>query len=880
ERLPLADKIRPNCKVGIRFTPDRRAWRSTGPTYEMIGGLERQIREIKEVVELPILHPELFTSLGISQPKGVLLYGPPGTGKTMLARAVAHHTKCAFFKLSGTELVQKYIGEGARLMRELFIILARQKAPSIINFWTSIGTKRSDGGGGSHSSGGGSSCERTMIELLNQVDGFEPAENIKPSLATGSHLIPAQAGWTARFSYPPPNLDGRVDILRIHSRRMNLGRGVCLRAVAERMHGASGAELKLICQEAAFSALREGRQFVTQEDFLQRIDKVMKSLSARDEYQHATKAREPAEQQSQPAGAEKAEFPLYAVEADEGKLKATAGRPGLRVHPHFVRTGAAKKSQKPKTRARDGGGGKNSLGFAAPINQSGRPKACWFMRLLWLPLAANSSATLSDSHDSQQRLSEPLKRLSATLSDSQRFSTLSDSQRLSATLDLQRPLKRLSRTLSGSQRLYGSSAGQVWRNLSSQSRRRRNSMRSSRAGGTRTAAPDVSELGRQTGSAGQEASFGKCLRLFRADERSSFELLLTSRAEIFYPAAFANLSGAHHRYNWRNGSSFPGTHLGAGSSSEFFSKSKSRIQKYVFCLTASSGLSRFGMAGLEIVDCRHEVPCRGTVRCELLIKELNLIGVFISHRVLLHSKEASLLLFDKKIADKLAQAQAKGNCVGDSASRSFATWSGSSTRNCWQIWHPAEDCSDSLGFATEPIWGSLANFLGKCDRISSSVPAEIKKVDHGNVKPCSIPHHKPRMLETLRPGRFVEKSSTLHVCHAFPEAYHFTSGPRNAARRWHSPILTTCARLPDLTQGTQACDIFSRASSFTPSSNGGVSLCWTLGAAASSSHRKVEEPASDSMPKALTQPLRSLFRTGGEDAGQGAPTGLLARSCS
>ncbi|PAA79113.1 hypothetical protein BOX15_Mlig009467g3 [Macrostomum lignano] len=266
--------------------------KDTESTYEMIGGLERQIREIKEVVELPILHPELFTSLGISQPKGVLLYGPPGTGKTMLARAVAHHTKCAFFKLSGTELVQKYIGEGARLMRELFI-LARQKAPSIIflDEVDSIGTKRSDGGGGSHSSGGGSSCERTMIELLNQVDGFEPAENIKVILATNridtlDEALIRPGRVDRKIFFPPPNLDGRVDILRIHSRRMNLGRGVCLRAVAERMHGASGAELKLICQEAAFSALREGRQFVTQEDFLQRIDKVMKSLSARDEYQH------------------------------------------------------------------------------------------------------------------------------------------------------------------------------------------------------------------------------------------------------------------------------------------------------------------------------------------------------------------------------------------------------------------------------------------------------------------------------------------------------------------------------------------------------------------------------------------------------------------
>jgi 26S proteasome regulatory subunit T6 len=149
-------------------------------TYEMVGGLTKQIKEMKEVIELPIKHPELFESLGISQPKGVLMYGPPGTGKTLLARAVAHHTDCCFIRVSGSELVQKYIGEGSRMVRELFV-MARKHAPSIIfmDEIDSIGGSRTESG-----KGGDSEVQRTMLELLNQLDGFEPAQNIKVLMAT------------------------------------------------------------------------------------------------------------------------------------------------------------------------------------------------------------------------------------------------------------------------------------------------------------------------------------------------------------------------------------------------------------------------------------------------------------------------------------------------------------------------------------------------------------------------------------------------------------------------------------------------------------------------------------------------------------------------
>jgi 26S proteasome regulatory subunit T6 len=157
-------------------------------TYEMVGGLDKQIKEIKEVIELPVKHPELFEALGIAQPKGVLLYGPPGTGKTLLARAVAHHTDCKFIRVSGSELVQKYIGEGSRMVRELFV-MAREHAPSIIfmDEIDSIGSSRGESGSG----GGDSEVQRTMLELLNQLDGFESTKNIKVIMATnriGSHL--------------------------------------------------------------------------------------------------------------------------------------------------------------------------------------------------------------------------------------------------------------------------------------------------------------------------------------------------------------------------------------------------------------------------------------------------------------------------------------------------------------------------------------------------------------------------------------------------------------------------------------------------------------------------------------------------------------------
>lgn len=247
-----------------------------GSTYDMIGGLDKQIKEIKEVIELPIKHPELFESLGIAQPKGVLLYGPPGTGKTLLARAVAHHTDCTFIRVSGSELVQKYIGEGSRMVRELFV-MAREHAPSIIfmDEIDSIGSTRVE------SSGGDSEVQRTMLELLNQLDGFESTKNIKVLMATNriDILDPAllRPGRIDRkIEFPNPNEAARLDILKIHSRKMNLTRGINLQKIADQLSGASGAEVKAVCTEAGMFALRERRVHVTQEDLEMAVAKVMK----------------------------------------------------------------------------------------------------------------------------------------------------------------------------------------------------------------------------------------------------------------------------------------------------------------------------------------------------------------------------------------------------------------------------------------------------------------------------------------------------------------------------------------------------------------------------------------------------------------------------
>jgi len=279
-RVTLGDRKKINRILPSRVDPLvslMRVEKVPDSTYDSVGGLDEQIKEIREVIELPIKHPEIFESLGISQPKGVIMYGPPGTGKTLLARAVAHHTDCTFIRVSGNELVQKYIGEGARLVRELFV-MARQHAPSIIfmDEIDSIGGQRID-----DDSKGDSEVQRTMLELLNQLDGFEESQNIKIIMATNridilddALLRPGRID--RKIEFPNPNEKARYDILKIHSRKMNLVRGIDLLKIASLMDGASGAECKACCSEAGMFALRERRMHVTQEDFEMAVSKVMK----------------------------------------------------------------------------------------------------------------------------------------------------------------------------------------------------------------------------------------------------------------------------------------------------------------------------------------------------------------------------------------------------------------------------------------------------------------------------------------------------------------------------------------------------------------------------------------------------------------------------
>ncbi|TAJ43818.1 proteasome-activating nucleotidase [Methanofollis fontis] len=243
--------------------------------YEDIGGLEAQVQEVKEAVELPLTKPHLFEKVGISPPKGVLLYGPPGTGKTLLARAVAHETNAHFLRVVGSELVQKYIGEGARLVRELFEI-AREKAPAIIfiDEIDAVGAHRTES-----VTSGDREVQRTLMQLLAGMDGFEARGDVKIIGATNriDILDPAllRPGRFDRIiEIPLPDVEGRLSILRIHTKGMNLASEIDLREVARQTDGRNGADLRAICMEAGMFAIRQERSKVTNEDFMNALHKV------------------------------------------------------------------------------------------------------------------------------------------------------------------------------------------------------------------------------------------------------------------------------------------------------------------------------------------------------------------------------------------------------------------------------------------------------------------------------------------------------------------------------------------------------------------------------------------------------------------------------
>ena len=257
----------------------------TKPTekYSDMGGVDKQIQELEEAIVLPLEKKHLFEAIGIKPPKGVLMFGPPGTGKTMLARAVAARVNATFLKLAGSQLVQAYIGDGAKMVRDAFA-LAREKAPTIIfiDEIDAVGLKRSGGDG--H---GGQEVQRTMLELLNQLDGFSSTDDVKVIAATNRAdvLDPAllRSGRLDRkIEFPMPNEEGRAKILEIHSRKMHYNNKlVNFKEFARMTDDFNGAMLKAVCVEAGMIALRRGGTEVSHNDYVEGINQVKAKKKAK-----------------------------------------------------------------------------------------------------------------------------------------------------------------------------------------------------------------------------------------------------------------------------------------------------------------------------------------------------------------------------------------------------------------------------------------------------------------------------------------------------------------------------------------------------------------------------------------------------------------------
>ncbi len=247
-------------------------------SWDDIGGLKNQIRDIKEVIELPLNNPELFKEVGITPPKGVLLHGHSGTGKTLLAKAVDASNNSCFIGVVGSELNQKFIGEGAKLVKDLFT-LAREKAPSIIfiDELDAIASDRVDFG-----VGGEREVQRTFMQLLNELDGFHTLHNVRLIGATNriealDNAILRPGRLDRLIEVPLPTLKEREEIFRVHTRKMKL-QDVDFKKIAQASENFSGAEIKSVCTEAGYFAIREKRTIVNHADFSEALKKILQDF--------------------------------------------------------------------------------------------------------------------------------------------------------------------------------------------------------------------------------------------------------------------------------------------------------------------------------------------------------------------------------------------------------------------------------------------------------------------------------------------------------------------------------------------------------------------------------------------------------------------------
>jgi proteasome regulatory subunit len=244
-------------------------------TYADIGGLDEQMQEVRETVEMPLDRPEMFDEVGINPPSGVLLHGPPGTGKTMLAKAVANQTDASFIKMAGSELVHKFIGEGAKLVRDLFEV-ARENEPAVIfiDEIDAIASKRTDS-----KTSGDAEVQRTMMQLLSEMDGFDERGEVRLIAATNrfdmlDEAILRPGRFDRLIEVPKPDDEGRELIFQIHTRDMNVDDDVDFAELAALAADASGADIKAVCTEAGMFAIRDDRTEITRDDFVTAWEKI------------------------------------------------------------------------------------------------------------------------------------------------------------------------------------------------------------------------------------------------------------------------------------------------------------------------------------------------------------------------------------------------------------------------------------------------------------------------------------------------------------------------------------------------------------------------------------------------------------------------------